>query len=310
MNYFSIWTIQILMVPVLSPLAIGIIRKIKARFQNRKGADIFQHYRDLIKLLGKDEVISSDASWIFRFAPYIVMGTTLVIAAGIPIATRIQLPYAPDDFLTIACLVALGSFFLALAGLDTGGAFGGLGASREMTLAALAEASLIFSFLVLAILSSTSSLFGIADASVSTLISTPVPLLLAFFGFAIALLCETARFPFDNPATHLELTMVHEAMILEYSGKRLMLVEWAASNKLFIFMILGANLFFPLGLTTSVSLLGILTALVFLAVKVLVMCIAIAILESSIAKLRFFKLPDLLFVSFVFSAIALGLVII
>lgn len=308
MNIIIVWTIQLFLTPILSPLFIGIIRKIKAKFQNRIGASIFQPYKDLWKLFHKDEVVSEDASWVFHFAPYLVFAVTIVIGASIPLFTSVFSNNAIADFLVIAYLIALGTFFLALAGMDTGSAFGGFASSREMTIAALTEGGLIFSLLVLALLSRSSNLFSIASFVSSVSLETFFPIFLAFGAFIIALLAETARFPFDNPATHLELTMIHEAMILEYSGKKLALVEWAAANKFLIFTALAVNLFFPFGLAVETTLSAVAVSLFLFIAKIAVLCLFIAILESSIAKFRFFRLPDLLFISFILSVIAISLV--
>ncbi len=304
-----VWTIQLLLVPALSPLFIGIVRKVKARFQNRVGASICQPYKDLWKLFHKDEVISKDASWIFRFAPYLIFGTTLVIGASIPVFASIFSNNFLSDLLVVIYLIALGTFFLALAGMDTGSAFGGFGSSREMTVAALTEGGLMFSILALAFLAKSTNLFSIAGKIASLPLISFTPVILAFLAFLIAMLAETARFPFDNPATHLELTMIHEAMILEYSGKKLALIEWAAANKFLIFLTLGANLFFPWGIAASAGPGAILLGLILFAVKVLLLALFVAILESSIAKFRFFRLPDLLFISFILSVIAVSLII-
>jgi formate hydrogenlyase subunit 4 len=304
-----IWTIQLLIIPAMSPLFVGVIRKIKAKMQNRQGAGIFQPYKDLRKLFNKDEVISSDASWVFRQAPYIIFGVTLVVGAIIPVFSAYAANNYLSDFLVVVYLLALGTFFLALSGIDVGSAFGGFGSSREMTVAALAEGGLIFSFLALAIASHSSNLFQISSSISAFSLAQFVPVLLAFSGFFLALLAENGRFPFDNPATHLELTMIHEAMILEYSGKRLALIEWAAANKLLIFMALASNLFFPWGIASSLGLGAILVAILIFMAKVLIICFGIAFLESTIAKLRFFRLPDLLFTSFILSVIAIGLLI-
>ncbi|HUX35531.1 MAG TPA: NADH-quinone oxidoreductase subunit H [Candidatus Paceibacterota bacterium] len=304
-----IWTIQILLAPALSPLFIGIVRKAKAKMQNRQGAGIFQPYRDMAKLFRKDEVISSDASWIFRFSPYAVFSVTIALGLCVPLFSSALQNSFTGDFLVVVYLVALGAFFLALSGMDAGSAFGGFGSSREMTVAALTEGGLIFSLLSLAISAKSTNLFSIAS-SVSSL--QPVfmaPVILAFIAFIIAALAETARFPFDNPATHLELTMIHEAMILEYSGKRLALMEWAAANKFFIFMALAANLFFPWGISSGASLAAIVIGLSVLSAKILILTLFVAVLESSIAKFRLFRLPDLLFISFILSAISISLIL-
>lgn len=300
--------IQFILVPTLSPLGIGVIKKIKAMLQNRQGAGVFQPYKDLWKLMHKDETISADASWVFRLAPIIVFTITLVVGANIPLFASFLGSTGVGDMLAVIYMLAIGTFFLALAGMDTGSAFGGFGSSREMTVSALAEGGFIFSFLTLALISKTTNLFGISQAIGPAYSQFILPILLAFFGFFIVLLAETARFPFDNPATHLELTMIHEAMVLEYSGKRLALMEWASSNKLFIFSALGANLFFPWGLANNSGIEAVLFGLVFFALKMFVFYLAIALLESSIAKFRFFRLPDLLLVSFILNIIAIGLI--
>jgi formate hydrogenlyase subunit 4 len=305
---FIISVLQFILVPVLSPLGIGIVKKIKAKLQNRQGASIWQPYRDLWKLLHKDEILSPDNSWIFKVAPFIIFATTLLVGASIPLFTTLSWGLVIGDMLIIVYTLAIGTFFLALAGLDTGGAFGGFGASREMTLSALAEGGFIFSLLTLALISHTTNLFGISGSIGTSYGSFGLPILLAFVGFFIVLLAETARFPFDNPATHLELTMIHEAMILEYSGKRLALIEWASANKLFIFVALGVNLFFPFGIAYGAGLIAILIGLVALVVKMLVFYVAIAMLESTMAKFRFFRLPDLLMTSFILNVIAIGLI--
>ena len=297
--------LQIILVPVLSPLCIGIVKKIKAKFQNRTGPSIFQTYKDLWKLFHKDEVISKDASWIFKLTPYLIFSVTIIVGANIPLFSTIFPSNLLSDLLVVVYLIALLTFFLALAGIDVGSAFGGFGSSREMTVAALTEGGLIFSMLALAFSANSTNLFTIANTISSLSFFSFAPIILAFGAFAIAMLAETARFPFDNPATHLELTMIHEAMILEYSGKRLALIEWAAANKFLIFLALGANLFFPWGMSLSAVPL----ALILFLVKILILSIFVAVLESSIAKFRLFRLPDLLFTSFILSVIAICLII-
>lgn len=303
-----IWIIQILLVPVLSPLFIGIIKKIKAKFQNRQGASIFQPYADIWKLLHKDEVISSDASWVFRYAPYIVFAVTIIVGAGIPLFASFLKTSLTGDLLVVVYTLAMGTFFLALGGIDTGSPFGGFGSSREMTVAALAEGGLVLAFFAAALIAGTTNLFAISN--VGTLMTGEffLPAALAFVGFFIVLLAETGRFPFDNPATHLELTMIHEAMILEYSGKKLALMEWAAANKLVIFTALGANLFFSYGIALSADPLAILIGIAALILKIFAMCLVIGIIESTMAKFRFFRLPDLLITSFILSGVAIILI--
>jgi len=303
-----IWIMQCIFVPVLSPLGVGLVKKLKAKLQNRQGASVFQPYRDLYKLFHKDEIISKDASWIFHYAPIIVFAVTIIVGASIPLFGSFLSNNITSDILVIVYLLSIGTFFLALSGMDSGSAFGGFGSSREMTISALAEGGLIFSLLTISIVANTTNLFNISNHIVSPYSQSFSSILLAFFGFFIVLLAETARFPFDNPATHLELTMIHEAMILEYSGKKLALMEWASANKLLIFISLGANLFFPWGIAQSADVKALFLGFVFFVVKVSFFYLAIAILESSIAKYRLFRLPDLLIISFILNIIAIGLI--
>lgn len=303
------WILQCLFIPLLSPLGIGVIRKVKARLQNRIGASIFQPYRDLWKLFHKDEVISTDASWIFRFTPFILFAVTLVAGASVPLFSTLSLPSQTNDLLVLVYLFSLGTFFLALSGMDAGSSFGGFGSSREMTLSALSEGGFLFSLLTLAILCGSSNLFVIAGTTLPLSSPSTLSLFLAFLGFFIILLSETKRFPFDNPATHLELTMIHEAMILEYSGKRLALIEWAAANKLLLFIALGANLFFPWGIAHEATLPALLLGSFVLLLKGGCLYLVIALIESFIAKFRFFRLPDILLTAFILNCIALGLIL-
>jgi formate hydrogenlyase subunit 4 len=307
MMQYVIWIIQILLVPVLAPLGVGILNKIKAKFQNRRGASVLQPYRNLRKLFHKDEVISRDASWVFRVAPFVVCATTMVVAASIPLFNS-TLHLSTSDMLVVVYLLGMGTFFLALAGMDTGSAFGGFGSSREMTISAIAEGVLIFSILPLVVLCGTTNLTAITGGVTGHYGQSLMPIAMAFAGFLTAMLAEAKRYPFDNADTHLELTMVHEAMLLEYSGKRLALMEWAAFSKLFIFVALAVNLFFPVGITAGSGWLEVLTAIAVLLGKMAVIYGGIAVLESIIPKLRFFRLHHLLFTALALDVIAIGLV--
>lgn len=305
---YVLWLIQILLVPALAPLGVGVINKLKAKMQNRVGASIFQPYRNLKKLFHKDEVISKDASWVFRIAPFIVFGVVLVVAASIPLFTTALHPLT-SDFLLLVYVMGLGVFFLALAGIDTGSAFGGFGSSREMTLAAVAEGALIFSLLPLVLFSGSTDLVTTAQSIGSHFGQIAIPIVLAFVAFFVVMLAEAKRYPFDNPDTHLELTMVHEAMLLEYSGKRLALMEWAAACKLFIFAALAVTLFFPVGLADDLTITSAAVGIGALLVKIFVVFVAVAVLESLISKLRFFRLQHLLFIALILNMIAVGLVL-
>lgn len=307
MNIF-IWTMQIIFVPLVSPLCIGIIKKFKAKLQGRQGASITQPYKDLWKILHKDEIISKDASWIFKFAPYIIFAVTIFVGASIPLFSSFLKNYLTGDLLVIVYSLSIGTFFLALAGLDTGSPFGGFGSSREMTISALAEGGFIFSLLTVGLISGTTNLFAISNNNIFAYSQSFLPIIMSVGGFFIVILAETGRFPFDNPATHLELTMIHESMILEYSGKRLALMEWASHNKLVIMAALGANLFFPLGIAQSVDVGSLVIGVGALLLKIFIFCLVVSILESTTAKFRFFRLPDLLITSFILNAIAIGLI--
>lgn len=301
-----IFLAHIFCIPLFSPLCIGVIRKLKARLQNRHGASVLQPYRDIWKLFHKDEVISNDASWIFRYAPFIVFASTIAASASIPIFSSASAFMHLGDMLSVIYILAIGTFFLALAGMDTGSAFGGFGSSREVTVSALAEGGFIFSLLTVALVTKTTNLSVMAQVGFSA--ESFLPIILSFMGFFIVLMAETARYPFDNPATHLELTMIHEAMILEYSGKRLALMEWAAANKLLLFAVIGMTLFFPWGIPQTFDSSAIALGACVLALKVFCVLGCVGIIESTIAKLRYFRLPDVLIVAFILNCIAIGLV--
>ncbi len=297
--------VQLLIVALGAPVLVGIIRKVKARLQGRRGASVFQPYRDLRKLLIKEAVISENTSWIFRFTPYLLAAVMLLSALIVPVlTTRTPLGFW-GNILVLMYLFLLGTFFLALAGLDAGSAFGGMGSSREMAIAALAEPAVMIAIFAIALRAGTTSLGEIiARSAADPLLILNPGHLLAFIAFLIVALAETGRLPVDNPATHLELTMIHEAMILEYSGRYLALVEWAAGMKLFLFLSLLANLFLPWGVARSLEPLALVSAFAALAMKLLVFAVGIAMLETAVAKLRLFRVPELLSGSFTFALLA------
>jgi formate hydrogenlyase subunit 4 len=311
MTIFISSFIHIAVIAVLAPLFVGVIRKCKASLQGREGASIIQPYGDLMKLFKKDEVISSDASWIFRLAPYIIFGATFAAMSALPLLFAGESTSFGNMFVFVYIL-AVATFFTALAGMDTGSSFGGFGSSREMSLSALAEAALVFSLAPLALAAHSGNFGEITKAMLAAPAIDFLPVFIAFAAFWAALLTENARVPIDNPATHLELTMIHEAMILEYSGKRLALIEWASYAKLFGFVILGANLFFPWGLLTPADGAGteILSAVFALSAKVLLFALGIAVLESVVAKLRIFRVPSFIATAFVLGAVAIALTVV
>lgn len=297
--------IHLLIVGLGAPLLVGLVRRVKARLQGRRGAGLLQPYADLRKLLAKEAVVSETTSWIFRFTPYLLVATMLLAALLVPLLTT-QTPLGfLGNIIVLMYLFLLGTFFLALAGLDAGSAFGGMGSSREMAVAALAEPTVMIAIFAIALRAGNTNLNEIIrrGATDSLLLLTPGHLL-ACMAFFIVALAETGRLPVDNPATHLELTMIHEAMVLEYSGRHLLLIEWAAGMKLLIFLALLSNLFFPWGVALAVTAPALAVAFVALVVKVSALAVGIAALETAVAKLRLFRLPALLSGSFALALLA------
>ncbi len=289
----------------VAPALVGLIRLFKARLQNRRGAPVWQPYFEIQKLFAKEVVVSTNASWLFRAAPYVIFISTLAVTFVVPLVA-VPLPFdGLADLLVVVYLLLLGTFFLALAGLDPGSPFGGMGSSREMTVAALAEPTIGVAIFALASGAGSTNLGQIA----SRIIESPSAVLtpghaLAFASLFIVMLAETSRLPVDNPATHLELTMIHEAMVLEYSGRYLALIEWASAVKLLVFFSLLANLFVPWGIATAAQPGAIVLAVVALVVKLVVLAGVVAVLETRVAKLRLFRVPELLSASFVLALLA------
>jgi formate hydrogenlyase subunit 4 len=296
---------QALLALLVAPALVGFIRTVKARLQNRRGAPFWQPYLELRKLFAKEVVVSTNASWLFRATPYIVFVSTLAVTFVVPLIA-VPLPFGGiGDLLVVVYLMLLGTFFLALAGLDPGTPFGGMGSSREMTIAALAEPTIAVAIFALAPGAGSTNLGVIA----SRILQSPRAALtpghgLAFAALFIVMLAETGRLPFDNPSTHLELTMNHEAMVLEYSGRYLALIEWAAALKLFVFFALLANLFVPWGIATRPGLGSFAVAVAALLLKLLVFAVTVAVAESRVAKLRLFRVPELLSASFLLALLA------
>lgn len=296
---------QAILILLLAPGLVGFIRWLKARLQSRRGAPPWQPYFELTKLFGKEVVVSNNASWLFRIAPYIVFASTLAVVFLVPFLAA-PLPFdSMGDLLVVVYLLLLGTFFLALAGLDPGTAFGGMGASREMTVAAIAEPTIALAIFGLALNAGSTNLGRIViETLANPSAAASASHLLAFAAIFIVALAETGRLPVDNPATHLELTMIHEAMVLEYSGRYLALIEWAAWMKLTIFFGLLANLFVPWGVATTFTPAALLIALVTLVVKLTLLGAIVAVVETRIAKLRLFRVPELLSLSFVLALLA------
>jgi formate hydrogenlyase subunit 4 len=297
---------QVALVLFLSPLITGFSRTMKARLQTRRGAGIWQPYRDLGKLLRKGMVIPDTASWIFPATPYVLFTTTLLAGLLIPTISAQAPLSAFGGVLAVVYLLALGRFFLALGGLDTGSSFGGMGSSREMTISAIAEPALMLAVFTVAIGAGSTNLSTVAQAALGQSWRFLAPSqMLAFAALFIVLIAETGRIPVDNPATHLELTMIHEAMILEYSGPYLALIEWSAAMKQLVLMTLLVNVFFPFGLSPGWSQVSTLLSLVLFSAKLLLLAAAVVLVETTNAKLRLFRVPELLTVAFILSAMAL-----
>ena len=305
MTGYLLEALQLALTLALAPGLVGLVRWLKARLQNRRGAPPWQPYFELRKLFGKEVVMSRNASWLFRFAPYLIFASSAAVALFVPVLVT-PLPFDwGGDLLVVVYLLLLGTFFLALAGLALGTAFGGMGASREMTVAAIAEPAVALAIFALALTAGSTNLGRIVAGVLSdpTVAVSPGHLL-AFAALFIVTLAETGRLPVDNPSTHLELTMIHEAMVLEYSGRYLALVEWASWLKLTIFASLLANLFVPWGVAVAVTPTALLVALGAWALKLVVLGVVIAVVETRVAKLRLFRVPELLSVSFVLALLA------
>jgi len=286
---------QMLLVLAAAPLLTGFVRKIKARLLRRRGPSVFQPYRDLLRLSRKETVLADNASWLFCVAPYLVFAAVWVAAALVPtFATGLMFNWTAD-IIAIVALLATARFFLALAGLDIGTSFGGIGSSREMMIASLAEPAMLMAVFTLSLLAGTTQLSSIATFMLENTVGLRVSLLLAMFALIVVALAENARIPVDNPATHLELTMVHEAMVLEYSGRHLAMIELAASLKLVLYVSLLACIFAPWGMMAPGD--GPIPAVVGLAayaVKLAVGGVLLAVFETAIAKMRVFRVGEFL----------------
>ena len=294
---------QMALVLALAPLLTGFVRKIKAELLRRKGPSLVQPYRDLLRLMRKEVVLAESASWLFRVVPYLVFATTWVAAALVPTFAVGLLFSWSADLIAIIALLGSARFFLALAGLDVGTSFGGIGSSREVMIASLAEPAMIMIVFTLALLAGTTQLSGIASFMLEGDVGLRVSLGLALVALIMVAIAENARIPVDNPATHLELTMVHEAMVLEYSGRHLAMIEAAAALKLLLYVSLLACVFVPWGMAANAAGLRAyaIGAAAWLA-KLALGGILLALFETSIAKMRVFRVPE-----FLGAALMLGL---
>ncbi|HEV8107251.1 MAG TPA: NADH-quinone oxidoreductase subunit H [Burkholderiales bacterium] len=286
---------QMLVVLALAPLLTGYVRKVKARLLRKRGPALTQPYRDLLRLVRKEAVLAHNASWVFRVAPYLIFATTWVAAALVPtFATGLVFSYAAD-MIAIVALLGSARFMLALAGLDVGTSFGGIGSSREMMIASLAEPAMLMVVFTLSLLAGSTQLSSIAAAMQGPGIGLRVSLALALVGLTMVAIAENARIPVDNPTTHLELTMVHEAMILEYSGRHLALIEIASYLKLLLYVSVIACVFVPWGIAVSgQGPAAYVAALAIYGVKLAVAGFLLAVFETVVAKMRVFRVSDFL----------------
>jgi formate hydrogenlyase subunit 4 len=288
---------------VTAPLFISFIKKVKAWTQGRQGPSVFQTYYTIAKLLKKEVIYASTSSRIMRVTPVVNMAAMLVAALFVPLVFVPEPAFGIGNIILFLYLLALAKFFMALAGLDAGSSFGGMGSSREMSISAIIEPTTIIVFAALAFVFKTLNIFDMfANSAASGTITTPILILIGISLFII-LIVETSRIPVDNPETHLELTMIHEGMILEQSGRNLALMELSAAIKLTLLMALLVNLIIPFGLVTTLTLTGLLIAAVLFVLKCAILSGIIGLFESSMAKMRFFQLPSLFAMAFFFSTL-------
>lgn len=301
---------EVALLVAISPLITSVIKKLKARLQCRQGPGLLQTYRDLWKLFRKGRVLSHDASFVFRMGPAVILGATLGASLVVPVlfarADRPEGALMLGDAIMLVGLLSLARFFTALGALDTGGAFGGMGAAREMTVAALTEPVLALVIVGVAVGHGTTDLSTLAAVrSAHWSVTASAGTFIGLAAALIILLTESGRLPVDNPDTHLELTMLHEGMILEHSGPGLGCIVLATHLKQALVMALIVDLFFPLGISTILGSVSILVALFAFLAKALLLAVVMAVIESSVAKLRFFMVPDLMVAGLALAFVAL-----
>jgi formate hydrogenlyase subunit 4 len=285
---------QMMLMLLLAPLLTGFVRKVKARLLRRQGPSLIQPYRDLLRLMRKEVVLADNASWLFRVTPYLIFAATWVAAALVPtFAAGLKFSWTAD-LIAIVALLGSARFFLALAGMDIGTSFGGIGSSREVMIASLAEPAMLLTVFSLALVAGATQLSTVAVFMSSSEVGLRVSLGMALIALVMVAIAENARIPVDNPATHLELTMVHEAMILEYSGRHLAMIEFAAFLKLLLYVSLVSCVFLPWGVAAAAGPVSLVLGLVTYLGKLAACGILLALFETAIAKMRVFRVPDFL----------------
>lgn len=298
--------IQAVILISISPLIYGTVNKFKAWMQHRKGASVLQPYRDLGKLFRKDEAVSDSASWLFRVIPYVCLATMTLLALMVPFMFNgVLAPYG--DLITMVYLFTLYRFAMVLGGLEGGSAFGGMGSSRTLMMSVLIEPALLLSLMTVCVLSGGGTSIGDMPELILAMGAAAFcpALILATASFIITLVAENARIPFDNPATHLELTMMHEGMVLEYSGRGLAMMELASMMRLTVFFTILGTLFVPWGIAVTTDIPSLAVGFATIIIKILVFAFAVAILENSVTKSRLFKIQNILTASFVLAMLAI-----
>jgi formate hydrogenlyase subunit 4 len=297
--------LQGLLLVASAPLLRGVIARLKARMQNRRGASVWRPYADLLKLFRKEDLIPPSASTVFRLSPAVLFAVSVAAAAFVPVLQASALLGTTGDFILLVYLLALGRFFLVLGAMDGGSSFGGMGASREALVSTLAEAPLLLGLVSIAVLARSGAIAGMVQWTIGQdFFRLSAVHALAFVALSLVAIAETGRIPVDNPTTHLELTMIHEAMVLEYSGPSLALIEWASAIKLSLMMALLIGLFAPWGMATHVSAVSFVIAVTAYILKTAVLAVTLAVVESSVAKLRMYLVPDFLGVACALSILA------
>ncbi len=297
--------IQTILFVSLAPLLAGWVKWCKCILQNRKPPSLIQPYRELLKLTHKQPVVSEQASWLFVISPYIIFSAIVLAATVVPLIA-VDLPTARSaDAIVLVGFFAFSRFFLALAGLDIGTSFGGMGSSREMTISSLAEPAMLMAIFTLTMTASSTNLSYAINYVLNQGIVLRPSFIFALFAMILVAIAETGRIPVDNPATHLELTMIHEAMILEYSGRHLALIEWASQIKLMIYGVLIANIFFPWGIAEQLTLPALGIALLLIIEKLSILALFLALSETLFAKMRLFRVQE--YLSFAYLLGLLGL---
>ncbi|KWT83431.1 respiratory chain complex I subunit 1 family protein [Candidatus Magnetominusculus xianensis] len=303
LRYILIEMVQLIVVIAAAPAFVGWVDMLKCWSQGRASAGVLQPYRNIAKLFVKDVVLAGNASWIFRFTPYMVFGSAVVVGSVMPIIS-IDLFLAPSaDIIVLIAVFATARFFIALAGMDIGTAFGGMGSSREMMIASLTEPAILMAIFTVSLAGRSTSLVHIVQSFASASLTLRPSIVFAAIAFIFVVIAEAGRVPVDNPSTHLELTMVHEAMILEYSGRHLALIQWGSMIRFFLFVTLGIACFLPWGIAATDSAGDIAISVFLLSLKLGVIGAVIVLIETGLAKMRLFRLTEFLGAAFLMATL-------